>query len=248
MVIVQCDSQGEDFLIALDAGTGATVWKTSRDELPSWGTPTIYPGPGRTELVTNASNFIQGYDPATGKELWRLGGSSKITAPTPVFKDDLIIVASGRGPEKPLFAIRAGASGDISLAEGKESSAAVAWSKVRRGPYMPTPLIYGDYLYVLNNDGIFDCYELKTGREIYRQRIPHSGGGFSASPVAAAGRLSLPAEDGDIFVVKAGPTFEVLGVNEIGEVLMASPALSAGTLYIRAKEHLFAVGSVKAPR
>ncbi len=242
LVIVQCDTQNEDFLLAVDIKTGNTVWQTSRDELPSWGTPTIYPGKSRTELITNASNFIRGYDPATGKELWRLGGSSKITAPTPIFFDDLIIVASGRRPEAPIFAIRAGASGDITLAEGQTSSEQIAWSKKQRGSYMPTPLIYGDHLYVLANQGILDCYDWKTGEELYRQRLSHQGGGFSASPVAADGKLYLSGEDGEIFVVKAGPEFERVATNAMGELLMATPALSDGMMFVRAQHHVFAVG------
>lgn len=241
LVIVQCDTQGEDFLIALDTKTGKTVWKTQRDELPGWGTPTIYPGK-RVELITNASNLIQGYDPLTGKELWRLGGSSKITAPTPIFKDELIIVASGRRPVKPIFAIRAGASGDITLKEEQTSNDFIAWSKRGRGPYMPTPIIYGDYLYSLNNNGVFDCYDLQTGEEKYRQRIQHTGSGFSASPVAADGKIYLTGEDGDIFVIRAGPEYELIAKNELGELVMATPALSEGMMYVRAKEHLFAIG------
>ena len=158
-VIVQCDTQKEDYLLAFDTRTGETVWKAKRDELPSWGTPTIVSGAVREELVANASNFIRGYDPATGKELWRLGGSSKITAPTPVFADDLIVVASGRRPEAPLFVIRAGASGDITLRAGQSSNDSIVWSRQQRGPYMPTPLIYRGLLYVLSNQGILDCYE-----------------------------------------------------------------------------------------
>src|SRR5207247_10786086 len=107
-----------------------------RDELPSWGTPTVYPGKSGAELIANGSNFVRGYDPATGKELWRLGGSSKITAPTPVYSADMIVVASGRRPEAPIVAIRAGGSGDITRTKS------VAWQKEQRGPYMPTPLIY----------------------------------------------------------------------------------------------------------
>src|ERR1035438_10448338 len=113
LVIVQCDQQKGSFIAALDAKTGATVWRTERNELPSWGTPAIFPTKARAELVTNGSNFIRGYDPASGQELWRLGGSSKITAPTPVSSGGLIVVASGRQPEAPIFAIRAGATGDI---------------------------------------------------------------------------------------------------------------------------------------
>ncbi len=242
LVIVQCDTQKGSFLLAANIKTGNTVWKTDREELPSWGTPNVYSGKARTEIVTNASNFIRGYDPATGKELWRLGGSSKITAPTPVISGDLIVVASGRRPEAPIFVIRAGASGDITLAASQTSSKDVAWSKKARGSYMPTPLIYGDHLYVLSNQGVFDCYDLKTGNEIYRERIPHHGSGFSASPVAADGKIYLPSEDGDVFVVKAGPKFEVLTSNSIGEPLMATPAISGGKMFVRSQQHLFAIG------
>jgi outer membrane protein assembly factor BamB len=241
-VIVQCDTQKEDFLLALNIDNGNIVWKINREELPSWGTPTIYPGVKRTELITNASNFIRGYDPESGKELWRLGGSSQITAPTPIFSQDLIVVASGRRPEAPIFVIRAGASGDLTLAKGASSSDQIAWSRQQRGPYMPTPLIRGDYLYVLSNQGILDCYELRTGKEIYRQRLAHQGGGFSASPVAADGRIYLASEDGDMFVVKEGKDFELLATNPMGERLMATPALAGGKIFIRAEHNLFAVG------
>ncbi len=241
LVIVQCDTQGEDFLIALNLKNGETVWKTPRDEYPSWGTPTVYPGKARSEIVTNASNFIRGYDPATGKELWRLGGSSMITAPTPVFWGELIVVASGRRPVAPIFVLRAGASGDITLPEGRTSNSHVAWNRRQRGSYMPTPIIYQGYLYVLGNAGLFDCYELESGKEIYRERIPHQGSGFSASPVAADGKIYLSSEDGDIFVIQAGPKFEVLGKNPMGEPLMATPALAGRTMFVRAEKHLFAV-------
>ena len=229
-------------LLALDIESGATLWKASRDELPSWGTPNIYSGAKRVEVVTNASNFIRGYDPETGKELWRLGGSSQITAPTPIFSQDLIVVASGRRPEAPIFVIRAGASGDITLSKESTSSKDVVWSRQQRGSYMPTPLIYGDKLYVLGNQGVFDCYELRSGKELYRQRIEHAGGGFSSSPVAADGRIYLSSEDGDIFVVKAGAEFQLLGTNPMGERLMATPALSDGRMYVRGEKNLFAVG------
>jgi outer membrane protein assembly factor BamB len=241
LVIVQCDTQKEDFLVAFDIKTGKEVWRTPRDEFPSWGTPNVYTGKTRIELVTNASNFIKGYDPMTGKELWRLGGSSKITAPTPVFSDELIVVASGRRPEAPIFVIRSGATGDITLDKGQTSNKSVAWSKTARGSYMPTPLIYGEYLYVLANQGVFDCYNLKTGEEVYRQRLPHQGGGFSASPVAADGKIYLSGEDGDIFVVKAGPKFELVATNSMSELLMATPAISSGIMFVRTQHHVFAI-------
>ena len=243
MVIAQVDTQADSFIIALKADTGETVWKTDREELPSWGTPTIAATSAGPMLVTNASNFIRGYDPATGKELWRLGGSSKITAPTPIFDDGVFVVASGRGPERPIFVIRPGARGDVTLPAGKTSSDVIAWSKTGRGSYMPTPLIYRGLLYVLANNGVFDAYDLKTGEEVYRQRLSTVGNGFSASPVAADGKIYLPNEDGDIIVVTAGPEFRQIAVNPMGELVMATPALSDGVMYVRTVRSLFAVGS-----
>lgn len=242
LVIVQCDTQADSFLLALDARTGKTVWKTDRDELPSWGTPTVVDTPAGPQLVTNASNFIRGYDPRTGAELWKLGGSSKITAPTPFVADGLVVVASGRGPERPIFAIRPTAKGDVTLASGATSNDAVAWSKTGRGPYMPTPIAYDGILYVLANNGVFDAYDLKTGQEIYRQRLAQIGSGYSASPVAADGRIYLSNEDGDITVVATGREFRQIATNSLGELLMATPALSEGVMYVRTASSLIAVG------
>ena len=242
LVILQCDTQTDSFLLALEASTGRMVWKTDRDEIPSWGTPTVITTAKGDELVTNASNFIRGYDPRTGKELWRLGKSSKITAPTPIFSDDLLVVASGRGPERPIFVVKAGARGDLTLPEGKTSSEAIQWSKTGRGSYMPTPLIYNGILYVLANNGTFDAYNLKTGDEIYRVRLPLVGSGFSASPVAADGKIYLPNEDGEILVVSAGEKFTHVATNSMGELLMATPAISEGVMYVRSAGSVFAIG------
>jgi outer membrane protein assembly factor BamB len=243
LVILQCDTQADSFLLALEAATGKTVWKTDRQELPSWGTPTVITVGDRTELVTNAANYIRGYDPRTGQELWRLGGSSKITAPTPIVADGLIIVSSGRRPERPIFAVRPGARGDLTLEQDKTSSPAVAWSKTARGSYMPTPLDYDGILYALNNDGIFDAYEIQTGKEIYRQRLDPVGSGFSASPVAADGRLYLSNEDGEMLVVAAGREFRLIATNSMGELLMATPAIANGVMFVRSSASLFAVGN-----
>lgn len=228
LVIVQCDQQKGSFLLAADVKTGATVWRTERDELPSWATPNVFPAPERPELVTNAPNRIRGYDPMTGKQLWDLGGSSKITAPTPIFSKDMVFVASGRRPEAPIFALRRGGQ--------------VVWHKEQRGSYMPTPILYGEFLYVLGNAGIFDCYNAVSGEEIYRDRIRHQGSGFSASPVASDGKLYLSSEDGDMFVVQTGKEFKVLATCPMGEPLMATPALAGGTMFVRGQHHLFAVG------
>ncbi|HSB61973.1 MAG TPA: PQQ-binding-like beta-propeller repeat protein [Vicinamibacteria bacterium] len=244
LVIVQCDQQKDSFLMALRLRDGEVAWKAAREELPSWATPTVYPaeGAGRAELVTNAPNFIRGYDPETGRERWRLGRSSQITAPTPVFDGDLIVVMSGRRPNAPIFVVKAGASGDITLPEGATAGGPVLWTRERAGSYMPTPLIYRGLLYVLKNQGILACYDLRSGEQKYEQRLPGVTSGFSASPVAADGRLYLPSEDGDVLVVKAGPQFELMGRNPMGQALMATPAISDGILLVRGERDLFAIG------
>jgi outer membrane protein assembly factor BamB len=236
LVVIQCDQQKGSFLMAVDIKTGRTIWKTERDELPSWSTPTVYLGKPRAELVTNSPNFIRAYDPETGRELWRLGGSSKITAPTPIFANGLIVVASGRSPEAPIFVIRPGGQGDITASRN------IVWSRERAGSYMPTPLVYQGHLYVLRNEGILSCYDLKTGEVKYVSRVPHQGSGFSGSPTAADGRIYLPSEDGDIVVIKAGSQFEVLGVNPMGQPLMATPAISDGMMIVRGERDLFGIG------
>jgi len=245
LVILQCDTQADSFVIALNVQSGETVWKTPREELPSWGTPTVVTTSAGPMLVTNASNYIRGYDPQTGKELWKLGGSSKITAPTPVFKDGLFVIASGRQPEGPIFVVRQNAKGDLTLAAGKTKSEAIAWSRIARGPYMPTPLIYRGLLYVLNNNGIFDAYNLSSGEEVYRQRLPNIGSGFSASPLGADGKIYLSSEDGEISVISAGTQFRQISSNDMGETLMATPALSEGVLYARTAKNVFAIGRKK---
>jgi outer membrane protein assembly factor BamB len=242
LVFLQVDTQEDSFLLALQADSGKIAWKTRRAEIPSWGTPTVAVTPAGPRLVTNASNFIRGYDPASGRELWKLGGSSKITAPTPVFADGVFVVASGRAPERPIFVVRADARGDITPPAGKSAGEAVVWSRTGRGPYMPTPLVYNGIVYVLANNGVFDAYDLATGEEIYRQRLERVGNGFSASPIAADGRIYLSNEDGDILVVEAGRTFKQVALNEMGELVMATPALSGGAMYVRTAKSLVAIG------
>ncbi len=247
LVIVQADIQKGSFIAAYDLKTGKQVWKTLREgELPGWGTPTVYEGKTRAELVTTGAKYVRGYDPLTGKELWRLGPMSEITTPTPFAAHDLIYVASGYAPIQPIYAIRPGASGDITLKDGKESSEAIAWSKARGGPYMPTPIVYGDLFYTLSNQGVVTAYNAKTGERVYQQRLDNRGGAFTASPVASDGKIYLSSEDGEVFVVRAGPKHELLSVNPVGEVIMATPAISDGLLIVRGINHVFAVTDAPA--
>jgi outer membrane protein assembly factor BamB len=242
LVIVQCDVQKDSFIAAYDLKTGKQVWKTSREEIPSWGTPTIIESKGRVEVVTNATRAVRSYDALTGKELWQLKGNPEVTATTPISAHDLIYICNSYRPNQPLYAIKPGANGDISLKEGQETSDFVAWSKQRGGSYMPTPLAYGEYLYVNANQGVLTVYEAKTGVRSYQQRIGEKGGAYSASPVANGGKVYLSSEDGDVFVVKAGPKYELLSTNPVGEVLMATPAISDGVIFVRGQNHLYAFG------
>jgi outer membrane protein assembly factor BamB len=245
LVIVQADVQKDSFIAAYNLKNGKLVWKTQRDEISSWGTPTIYEGKTRAELVTNGSKAIRGYDPLTGKELWRLTPNSEVTTPTPFVARDLIFVTSGYRPIQPIYAIKPGANGDISLKEGTASSPNIAWSKPRGGPYMPTPLVYGDIFYTCSNQGVVTAYNADNGERLYQERLGGKGGAFTSSPVASDGKLYLLSEDGDIFIVKTGPKYELLSTNPVGEVMMASPAISDGLLIVRGLNHVFAFGESK---
>jgi len=240
LVIVQADIQKNSFVAAYDLKTGKLAWKTSREEIPSWGTPTVYEGKQRAELITNGTKAIRGYDPATGRELWRLTPNSEITTPTPFVAHDLIFVTSGYSPIQPIYAIKPGANGDITLKDGKDTNDFIAWSKQRGGPYMPTPIVYGDLLYSCSNGGVLTAYNAKTGERVYQERLGGTGGAFTASPVASDGKIYLSSEDGDVFVVKAGPKYELLSKNPVGEVMMATPAISDGMIIVRGVNHIFA--------
>jgi outer membrane protein assembly factor BamB len=193
--------------------------------------------------VTNGTRAVRGYDPLSGKELWRLSGNAEITVPTPFAAHGLIFVSSGYAPIQPIYAIRPGASGDISLQGEAEKNDSIAWSKKRGGPYMPTPIVYGDYLYTCANNGILACYDARTGEQVYKNRVAgERTAAFTASPVAADGRLYFTSEEGEIYVVKAGPSYELLATNPVGETCLATPAIAGGTFFVRGQHHLFAAG------
>jgi outer membrane protein assembly factor BamB len=249
LVIVQCDIQKNSFIAAFNLDTGKQVWKTPRAEISSWGTPAIYEGKDRAELVTNSTRSIHGYDPATGKEIWTFKiKNSEITATSPLVTKDLIVIANGYPPIQPIFAIRPGASGEFTLREGQESNDQIAWSKQRGGPYMPTVIAVGELLYSVSNNGVVSAYQLATGERIYQQRLsPNQGTSLSASPVYADGKIYFASEDGDVFVVRSGQDYELLATNPMGEVLMATPAISEGTIFIRGEHNVFAIREKPKP-
>ena len=243
LVVIQADVLDGSFLAALDVASGDEVWRVDRDDVPTWSTPTVHIVDGRAQIVVNGYRHIGGYDLATGRELWRMEGGGDIPTPTPVVADGLIFITNSHGQKAPIFAINEGALGDITPADGALSNDHLVWSQRRDGAYMQTPIVYADLLYNCRTNGVLSVYEQRTGRRLYQQRIGGGGSGFTASPVAADGHVYFSSEDGSIFVVKAGPEFEVVAENPMGETLMATPALSQGVMYIRTRGHLVAVSS-----
>jgi outer membrane protein assembly factor BamB len=241
LVILQCDIQKNSFMVAFNLKDGTQAWRVSRDEIPAWSTPVIYEGRTRTELITSGSLYYRGNDPLTGKELWRLRDDTQVKVPSPVIAGDLLLLSGGNPRGRDFYAVRPGATGDISIAAGQERGAHVAWRKTRGSSYTPTPIVYGGLLYVCNDNGVLTVYEAATGAQIYTQRIGTTNSTFSASPVAGRGHLYFSSEDGDVFVVKAGPKYELVAVNRMGEALMATPAISDGIMIVRGQQHVFAV-------
>jgi outer membrane protein assembly factor BamB len=242
-VLIQCDVLNGSFVAALSIKDGTDLWRTPRTDVPTWGTPTVHADGATAQMIVNGYKHTGGYDVRTGKELWRLKGGGDIPVPTPVVAHGLVFITNAHGPMAPIYAIRLTATGDISLAASEASNQFVAWSYPRDGAYMITPLVYGDYLYNAKNNGVMSCYDAKTGDRIYQQRLGGGTSGFTASPVAGDGKLYFPSEDGDIYVVKAGPTFELVSRNAMGEICMASPAISGGVLYFRTQSHVVAVAA-----
>ena len=244
-VIIQADVQTDSFLGVFDVKTGQEVWRTPRKDFPTWSTPTVHAPPdGKTQIFCNGYNEMAGYDFATGERLWRMRKGGDIPVPTPVVdeRSGLVFLTSAHGPQSPIFAVRfATARGDITLDDGKDSSEHVAWSRKRGGNYMQTPILYDGLLYCCRDNGVLTCFDAKTGKEHYSQRL-EGGVGFTASPVAADGKLYFTSEDGQVHVIKAGPAFESLAVNPLGEVSMATPAISNGVLFFRTASQVIAIG------
>lgn len=240
-VIVQADQYQGSFIAAFDIASGKELWRTERpDEVSTWATPAILSSAKGDELITNGTK-VRGYDPATGALLWTLSPNSEIAIGSPVIHGDLAIVTAGYPPVRPVYAVRAGARGDISLAPGRSTSDAIAWSHDRDGTYISSPIVYRGQLYTLNNNGILTAYDATSGERLYRARVG-GGGAFSSSPVASDGRLYMASEDGDVFVVQAGRQYVELGKNPMGQVIMASPAIANGLLIIRTLSHVWAIG------
>ncbi len=238
LVIVQCDEENgaASFIVALDKKTGKEAWRTPRKIQVSWATPILVTTAKRSELITSGTEAIIAYDPATGKELWRHKGVESNAIPSPVANQELVFVSAGF-PAKIAMAIRLGESGDLT------DSKNVIWKYAKGTAYVPSPILYGDYLYLTTDRGILTCLDAKTGEVKYEGgRIPIPAT-FTASPVAFDGKILLTSEDGDTFIVKAGPKHEILGTNSVGEPVYASPAISDQKIFIRGEHNLYAIGN-----
>lgn len=245
-VYVQCDNLEQSFVVAVDAETGRENWRVQRDEKSNWSTPFLWKTPERVELVTNGRNKARSYDPATGQLLWEVGDNSSIVVTTPIAGDEFLYVSSGYVMDvknRPIYAIKPGAKGDLTLQKGEASSDAIGWYQRMAGSYMPTPILYEDRLYVLHDRSLFACYDAKTGEAVYtKQRLPE-GGNYTASPWAYRDRIFCLAESGQTHVIEAGPEFKVSHVNPpLDEHLfMATPALAGDSLLIRGAKTLYCI-------
>ena len=241
-VIIQCDIIGEQgFLASLDLETGEEIWRTPREDVATWSTPNFLNKYGERQVVVNGFSQIGGYNFDTGKMLWQLGKGGDAPVPTPIFAHGLIYIHGSHGRHQPIFAIRPEARGIITLDKDSTSNEFIVWSIKRGAAYMPTNLVYGDYLYNLRMNGNLTCFDARTGEEIYKERIPNAMG-ITSSGVASDGKLYYSIEQGDVVVVKAGPTFEILSRNPMDDLLMASPAISGDMLFFRTQKYLVAVG------
>lgn len=239
-VVNDNDEQAE--LFALDTRTGQELWRVDRDEKSNWATPFIWDNGRRTELITSGSRAVRSYDLA-GNLLWSFRGMSSIAIPTPVAGDGLLFVSSGYVGDRlrPLYAVRPGAEGDITLPPGQSSNALIVWSNPVGGPYNPSPLYYEGRLYVLYDRGLVSAYEARTGKLLYdRERLPE-GFAFTSSPWAANGRVFCLNEDGVCYVLRAGDTFELLHTNQLAadDMCLATPALAGDRLLIRTATRLY---------
>ncbi len=241
-VIIQADVQKGSFLGAFDVKTGKELWRTARQDVPTWSTPTIHVVGGKTQILVNGWRHMGAYDFTTGEEIWRLkSAGGDIPVPTPIVGNGMVYLTSAHGSGAPVFAIKETARGDISLAPETTTNAHIAWSYPRDGAYMISPVLYQGLLYVSKNNGVFAVFDAVTGEKVYQERLGDGTTGFTASLVAADGKVYFTSEDGDVFVVKAGRTYELLSKSPLGDYAMATPAIANGTLYFRTGSAIIAV-------
>jgi len=244
-VIVLCDVLTNSFLAAFDLANGRESWRTARQDVPTWGTPTVVEAAGRKQIAVNGWHYTGGYDLATGRNLWRLSGGGDVPVPTPVFAHGLIYLTSAHGRFAPLRAVRAEAAGDVTPADPGQTNAAIAWAYARKGNYMQTPIVVGDRLFACNDYGALTCFDARTGAIRFTERLTASGQGFTASPVSDGRHLYFTSEMGVVFVVAAADKFSVAATNELHETCLSTPAIADGSLFFRTRGKLIAVAALE---
>lgn len=254
LFIVSNNEDAAWFFGAFSARTGEALWRvgdakgrgafgSASGPQNGWATPFVWEHADRSEIVVMAGGSVRSFDHA-GRQLWELRGLSHNATPTPFAADGLLYIGSSYpGDEfRPAYAIRPGATGDISLKDGQTSNQYIAWSQRQLSSAVPSALVYGGYLYTLLDGGFLRCTDAKTGRQVYgRQRIAVDASGFSASPWAYNGRIFALSEDGDTFVIQAGPEFKVLGKNSLNEMALATPAVVRGSVILRTASSLYRI-------
>jgi outer membrane protein assembly factor BamB len=236
LLLLNVDTDGEDFLLAVNKHTGKTLWKTSRSDVNrAWPTPAIWSVDGRDEIVISGSGQVKAYDPTSGREIWVADGLTKWVTPTPVTAHGLLYVACNGPGGNLVMALRPGGRGNI-------TNTHVAWRHHQAAPYSSSPVVVGDYIYTVKNGGVMSCLNAKTGELAWRERLP-AGGNYYASLVAGNGNIYALNEEGKATVVAAKPQFQVVSSNDLGERTMASPAVSGGRIFIRSDSTLFCIGS-----
>jgi len=241
------DNATQSFIAAYDKRTGNEIWKVNRQESQGWATPLVWENDVRTEIVTASTNRVRSYD-LNGQLLWELKGMTTLSTPSPFTRHGLVYVSSGYPgtAPRPVYAIKPGASGDISLGADETSNAFVAWYQPLLGTYNTSAIVHGDYYYTLLDRGFLLCHDARTGRQIYgRQRISAESSGFTASPWAYNGKIFLLSEDGDTFVVQAGPEYKLVGKNPLNEMALATPAVVRGSVIIRTQSKLYKIARTR---
>ncbi len=242
-VFVLYDNLEESYLASFDAKTGKQLWRTEREELSSWATPFIWKNDLRTEIVTCGKRKNRSYD-LSGKLLWEFDGRmSNLVIPSPFAAHGMVYITSGYvgDTHRPVYAIKPKASGDISLQDEATSGEFIEWYHPKAGPYNPSPIVYGQYYYTLFDRGFLTCHDARTGQEVYDKQRFAPGASFTASPWAYNGKLFFLSEDGETYVVEAGPKFKLLQTNSLDELCLSSPAVSQGNLLIRTASKLYCI-------